>query len=216
VPGGATIPGNITVNTPQGDIVADLGGILQEALNGNVADGPTIDLTAGTPAGGDWNSTAPPLYVGNIDLGDGGVIGGSINLKATGKISAKAVIARQNASIHAPTIGRLTVLGPTVTVTGNSDGGPITIIGIQSVNAIGNLGAATLLGQNVSMNGGAAHSTLGSSATATSTSQSASQQASQSANQEVASTDTGDDKNKKKQPTLQRIKRVTVILPKAS
>jgi hypothetical protein len=41
IPGGATIPGNITVNTPQGDIVADLGGILQEALNGNVAGGPT-------------------------------------------------------------------------------------------------------------------------------------------------------------------------------
>jgi hypothetical protein len=73
-----------------------------------------------------------------------------------------------------------------------------------------------VLGQNVSVNGGAATSTLGSSATATSTSQSASQQASQSANQEVASTDTGDDKNKKKQPTLQRTKRVTVILPKAS
>jgi hypothetical protein len=215
VPGGATIPGNITVNTPQGDIVADLGGILQEALNGNVAGGPTIDLSAGTPAGGDWNSKSPPLYVGNIDFGNSGVIGGAITIKATGKIKG-VVISRQNSSIQAGISFQGTVLsgGSADVSAGGSVSG--TIIGVGGASVSGGSITASVLGQNVSVNGGAATSTLGSSATATSTSQSASQQASQSANQEVASTDTGDDKNKKKQPTLQRIKRVTVILPKAS
>jgi filamentous hemagglutinin family protein len=215
VPGGSALPGNITVNTPQGDIVADLGGILQEALNGNVAGGPTIDLTAGTPAGGDWNSKSPPLYIGNIDFGNSGVIGGAITIKATGKIKG-VVISRQNSTIQAGISFQGTVLSggsADVSASGSVSG---TIIGVGGANVSGGSITASVLGQNVSVNGGAATSTLGSSATATSTSQSASQQASQSANQEVASTDTSDDKNKKKQPTLQRIKRVTVILPKAS
>ena len=49
VPGSATVPGNITVITPQGDIIANEGGILQEALNGNISAGPTISLEAGSP-----------------------------------------------------------------------------------------------------------------------------------------------------------------------
>jgi len=216
IPGGATIPGNITVNTPQGDIVADLGGILQEALNGNVAGGPTIDLTAGTfPSGTPGSPGYLPGHVGNIDLGNSGVIGGTINLTANGNISG-VVISRQNSSINAAQnfTGTLLSAGSADVAAGGSVSG--TIIGVGGASVSGGSITASVLGQNVSVNGGAATSTLGSSATATSTSQSASQQASQSANQEVASTDTGDDKNKKKQPTLQRTKRVTVILPKAS
>jgi len=216
IPGGATIPGNITVNTPQGDIVADLGGILQEALNGNVAGGPTIDLTAGTfPSGTPGSPGYMPGHAGNIDLGNSGVIGGTINLTANGNISG-VVISRQNSSINAAQnfTGTLLSAGSADVAAGGSVSG--TIIGVGGASVSGGSITASVLGQNVSVNGGAATSTLGSSATATSTSQSASQQASQSANQEVASTDTGDDKNKKKQPTLQRTKRVTVILPKAS
>ena len=48
VPGSASLPGNITVETPRGSIFASLGGIVQEALNGNVSGGPTINLIAGT------------------------------------------------------------------------------------------------------------------------------------------------------------------------
>ena len=47
--GSSGLPGNITVSTPEGDIVSTLGGIQQFALNGSVAGGPTITLTAGTP-----------------------------------------------------------------------------------------------------------------------------------------------------------------------
>ena len=42
--GSSGLPGNITVETPQGDIVSTLGGIQQFALNGSVAGGPTITL----------------------------------------------------------------------------------------------------------------------------------------------------------------------------
>jgi hypothetical protein len=207
---GATVPGNITVNTPQGDIVATSGGILQEALNGNVGVGPTITLTAGTfPSG---NS---PGHVGNIDLGDSGVIGGAISLSANGNISG-VVISRQNSTINAAQnfTGTLLSAGSADVSAGGSVSG--TIIGVGGANVSGGSISASVLGQNVSVNGGAAQSTLGSSANATSSSQAASQQASQSASQQVANTGTDDDKNKKKQPALQRLKRVTVILPKSS
>lgn len=67
IPGSATVPGNITVLTPQGSIFASQGGILQDVLNGSLPSGPTITLTAGT--------FGPPVYIGNIFLGYFGVIG---------------------------------------------------------------------------------------------------------------------------------------------
>jgi len=216
VPGSALKPGNITVTTPQGDIVATLGGILQEALNGNVAAGPTITLTAGTPAGEDWDSKALPIYVGNIDLGQSGVIGGTVNIKATGNISG-VIISRQSSSVNAAQNFTGTLLSA-----GNADvsaGGSVsgTIIGVGGASVSGGSISASVLGQNVSVNGGAATSTLGSSANATSSSQAASQQASQSADQQVASTDNGDDdQKKKKKPLLQKTSRVTVLLSVAT
>ncbi len=64
IPGGATVPGNITVFTPQGDINADQGGIKQEALNGTAPASPVIKLTAGTPlVPGDYlNKAGPPTF----------------------------------------------------------------------------------------------------------------------------------------------------------
>jgi filamentous hemagglutinin family protein len=211
VPGSASVPGNITVETPQGDILSSQGGIIQEALNGNISAGPTITLDAGTPPSG--NSSG---YPGNIDLGDSGVIGGTVNLTANGNISG-VVISRQNSSVNAAGNFSGTVLAGG-TAEGNV-GGTVsgTIIGVGGVNVAAGGGiTATLLGQNVSVNGGASQSTLGTSASATSTSQSASQQASSATQQQVASNDNGDDENKKKKPAIQRIKRVTVVLPKAS
>ena len=202
IPGSAISPGDITVLTPQGSIYANLGGILQEALNGNVAAGPTITLNAGSPG-----------YTGNIDLGDAGVIGGTVNIAASGNISG-LVISRQNSDINAAQNFSGTVLSG-----GNANlsaGGTVAgvIIGVTGVNASGSGGiSATLLGQNVSVNGGAAQSTLGTSASATSTSQSASVAATSQANRQTASTD--DSQKKKKHPLLERIKRVTVLLAQA-
>jgi len=85
IPGAATVPGDITVLTPRGNISSDQGGILQATLDGALPVGPTIALIAGTPGPGGWPN--PPLYVGNIDLADSGVIGGTLVLEATGDIA---------------------------------------------------------------------------------------------------------------------------------
>ena len=212
IPGSATTPGDITVQTPRGDILASQGGILQEALNGNIAAGPTVTLIAGTEGS--------PGYEGNIDLGNSGVIGGTVVLKANGDITG-LIISRQNLTVDAAQSFSGTVLsGGTANL---SAGGSVsgTVIGIGGVNASGGSGvSATLLGQNVSVNGGAAQSTLGTSTTATTASQSAAQQSSSDATEQIASNTTQNDddekKKKKAQPLLQRMKRVTVILPKAA
>ena len=217
VPGSASAPGNITVTTPQGSIFASQGGILQEALNGNVSAGPVITLTAGTPATGELGMPGyTPGFKGNIDLGESGVIGGTVNATANGNI-AGLVISRQNSTINAAQSFSGTVLsGGTANL---SAGGTIsgTIVGIGGVNASGGQGiSAALIGQNVSIGGGAAQSTLGTTATATSTSQAAAAQSSNDAKEQV-SADTSQDEEKKKKgkaPFLvRRTGRVTVILP---
>jgi hypothetical protein len=212
VPGSSSRPGDILVETPRGSIFASLGGILQEALNGNVSAGPTITLVAGT-----LPSAGSPGFSGSIDLGDSGVIGGTVNLQANGNING-LVISRQNSTINAAQSFSGTVLsGGTANL---SAGGTVsgTVIGIGGVNASGGGGiTATLLGQSVSVGGGQAQSTLGTTAAATSTSQAAAQQASAETQQQVAkNTAQEDDSNKKnaKGPTLtRRVGRVTVILP---
>ncbi len=222
VPGGATTPGDITVWTPQGDIIANQGGIKQEALNGTAPLSPVVTLTAGTPlVPGDYlNLAGPPIFVGNISLGTVGVIGETVIAQATGTITGLAV-SKHNADITSQTVGSLTVLaGGTANVSAQSSGSGsgITIIGGAGVNASGIGAGATLLGQNVSVNGGAATSTMGTTATATAASQSAAGQASSDTQQQVASNDNGnDDEKKKKKAGLARsVGRVTVILPKSS
>lgn len=206
VPGAAAVPGNITVKTPMGSIYANLGGILQEALNGNISAGPTITLDAGSPG----------YDEGDINLGDAGVIGGTVNLSATRNITG-LVISRQDSDINAANNFSGTVLsGGTASL---AAGGTVagTVIGVTGVNATGGGGVtASLLGQHVSVNGGMAQSTLGTSAAATGTSQSAAVAASSQASQQVAENSGDNDKKKKKKPELRRVKRVTVILPKAS
>ena len=215
--GAATQPGSITIDTPEGDIDADVGGIIQESLTAIPLSGvPTITLMAGTPAGGDWTSKLPPVYLGNINLGNSGAIGGSIVAEATGNING-LLISQQNADVVAQQSFSGTILsgGNANVSAGTSVSG--VIVGGSGVNVSGSgTVSATLLGQNVSVNGGTSQSTLGSSATATATSQAAAQQSTQSAAQQVASNDNGDDdeKKKKKKATI-HVGRVTVLLSSA-
>jgi hypothetical protein len=215
-PGSSGLPGNITVNTPQGDIVSTLGGIQQFALNGSIAGGPTITLTAGTPA-----SDSSPGHAGNVDLGSGGVIGGTINIAAQGSISG-LIVSRQNANINAAqSFSGMLLSGGTANVTATAGTISGTVVGIGGVNVSVNAGGltASVLGQNVSIGGGPAQSTLGTTATATAASQAAAQQANTDTQQQLAKDTTQDDDEKKKKskaPVLtRRVGRVTVILPKA-
>lgn len=210
----AKIPGNITVLTPQGNITSTLGGITQEALDGSTTAGPTIDLEAGTSATVNSSSYLGNTYIGNIDLGQSGVIGGSVTLKATGNITG-LIISRQNSTVQtAQNFTGSVLAGGSADVSG---GGSVSgvIVGVGGASVSGANVSATVLSQNANVNG-AASSTLGTSATATSTSQSAAQQAGNDTKQEVAGNDNGndDDKKKKKGALIQRVKRVTVILPR--
>jgi filamentous hemagglutinin family protein len=212
VTGAAVLPGNITVETPQGSIFASQGGILQEALNGNLSAGPTITLLAGTRPSGN-----APGFHGDIDLGQSGVIGGTVNADANGNITG-LVISRQNSTINAAqSFSGVVLSGGTANL---SAGGTIsgTIVGVGGINAAGGQGvSATLLSQNVSVAGGQAQSTLGTAASATAASQSASQQANAETQRPLAAgNSTEDDKKKEKaRVALRRVSRVTVILPRA-
>jgi hypothetical protein len=206
-------PGNVTVDTPKGNIESTLGGIEQFALDGSVAAGPTITLTAGTPASG-----GSPAITGNIDLGQGGVVGGTVNITAQGNIQG-LIVSHQDVTIVASQNINATVLsGGTANVTAS---GAIagTVVGIGGVSASGGSITASLVSQNVSANGASSQSTLGTTATATSTSQAAAQQAT-TQTKEFANTDTTqqDDDSKKKgraRPALtRRVGRVRVILPR--
>ena len=210
VAGGTGLPGNITITTPEGDIVSTLGGIQQFALNGNVASGPTITLSAGTPGG----------HAGNVDLGSGGVIGGTVNITAEGSIKGM-ILSRQDATISAAQSFSGTLLsGGTANVTATAGSISGTVIGIGGVNASGGAGVtAAVMGQNVSIGGGAATSTLGANAATTASSAAAAQQANSDTTQQLAKDTTQEDDSKKKPakaPVLtRRVGRVTVILPKA-
>ena len=201
------LPGNITVETPNGNIVSTLGGISQFALDNNIAGGPTVNLTAGT--------TGVPASAteGNIGLGQGGVLGGTVNLKATGNISG-LIVSRQSTTVTAVQNINVTVVssgGASVSGGGDVSG---TVIGAE-VNVSGGAISATMLSSSVSANGGAAQSTLGV-ATASAASQSAANQSGNNTKQELAATDANpdDEKKRKVHPLMQRVKRVTVLLPK--
>jgi hypothetical protein len=211
-PGGNGQPGNITVLTPHGNIVSAQAGIAQFALDQSTAGGTTVTLVAGTPG------VAATPDQGNIILGLGGIIGGTINVTAQGQVQG-LIVSRQNANINAvQSFSGIVLAGGTANFGG---GGTIsgTVVGIGGINTGGSsLANATLLSQNISGANGSSYSSLATSASTTAASQSAAQQANQAATQQVASTDNGndDDKKKKKAALSRSVGRVTVILPKAS
>jgi filamentous hemagglutinin family protein len=205
-PGTTLLPGDITVSTPQGSIYANAGGISQVAYNqilSAAAGSAAITLTAGSDG-----------YVGDIVLGNSGVIGVNVNAKATGKITG-LIISQQNADISAGQSFAGTVLsgGKTTLSTPGTISGTIVAAGGVNTSGGGNL-AATVL--TTSVNGGAG--TLATSSSASSTGQSAAGQTSAENQQQVASNANGndDDKKKKKAGLARSVGRVTVILPKAS
>jgi filamentous hemagglutinin family protein len=210
-PGGNTDPGNITVETPNGNINSTFGGISQFALNAVTGGSAIIDLIAGTPG---IKATASQ---GNIDLG-GPIIGETVNVTFTGDFHG-ILIAQKNANVTGQNFSGVLLAGGlgNFNLTGSLSGIAVGIGGI-SVSA-GSSVSANLVSENVS-SGGVTSSTLATSSTGTSASSSAAQQATSSTQQQMAansSNDSDNSDNKQKKPgIMQRIKRVTVILPKST
>jgi hypothetical protein len=210
---GVNLPGNITVETPHGNINSSSGGISQFALDASI-EGPSVTLIAGIP--GITAHTDP--NAGNILLGQGGVVGGEITVEGTGNVQGYFV-AQQNLNLTSQTFTGLGLASQTANVSANAAGnGPVLVVGIGAVKASGLGDTANLLSQNVSTgNGGPAKSTLGTSATASPTAAGAaaavnSQPGSQVANSAAADEDPNK-KNRPKPALVRRVKRVTVLLP---
>jgi len=227
-PGGSGQPGNITILTPHGNVVSGRGGISQFALNGSIAGGPVVTVEAGfgntektllDPSGsGLVGIMVGGVFtpVGNVVLGQGGLVGGTVNITAPN--IEGLIVSRQNANINASQSFSGTLLsgGSANFAGGGSVAG--TVVGIGGISVAGGATVtATLLSQNVSVGGAGDQSTLGTSAGATASAQAAAQQSSQAADQQATGTGTADeDKMKKVKPQLRRTSRVTVLLSAAT
>ena len=219
--------GNILVEAPNGNINASAGGVVQLPLNGNNYPDALVDIFAGyeiRDSGGQAVTAAnlssgTPVEVSpgcNIDASGSGVIGSTIKLEATGNIIG-LVFARNNIDLNAQQNVSVTALAQG-SVNVNS-GGTIsgTIIGVGGVSASGSSIDASLLSQNVSASGDTSGAkegfAQGGAANATANAASASDDATKFAKK---SDDTGEDDSAKKKKGIglvQKVSRVTVILP---
>jgi hypothetical protein len=191
--------GNITVDTPQGSIIAGLGGITQEPENGNTSLAPSISLNAGV----------------NIEAGDSGVIGINVSAQASGSING-IFISSGNSTIHGDTVNVTDLAAGTATLsaTGTVSG---LAIGGTGVSVTGGKFVGVALSQNVS--GGGAQSSLASSASAAAGSQTAAAGEANSQKTETSDQPTSTDADDLKKaarghPLLAKYTgRVTVMLP---
>ena len=215
VPGqGVGHVGNITVQTPEGDINAGKGGIEQLVL-GPASDNAAITLNAGSK-----NSDGTVRFAGNVDASGSGVFGGHVNISATGNVTG-LIVASLGANVNALQNISATVLsqGAASVSAGGTVSGTIVGVGSVSVSGASDVAAAFSAGA-VSASGaqsGAAVATAptgSSSASAAATTQQVNQ-ATQSSS-DLAS-NAGDDndplKKKKKAQLMEYQGRVTVLLP---
>lgn len=147
--------GNILVETPNGDIRASSGGVVQLPLNGIGSNIGTVTLRAGTR-----DAAGNTVLLGSIDASGSGVIGSSVKLEATGDIKG-LVFARENIDLVAQQSVNVTALAQgnvSVSAGGNISG---TIIGVSGVSAAGSAVDAALLSQNVTTSGDASGSQVG-------------------------------------------------------
>lgn len=205
--------GDIRVETPQGDIRASAGGVVQIPLNGIGGSVGKVTLSAGAKT-----DTGETIFVGNIDASGSGVIGSTVKLEATGGIKG-LIFARQNIDLVAQQSVNVTALAQgTVNV---AAGGTVsgTIIGVTGVSASGSTVDAALLSQNVTASGEVTSSQVGFAQGNAAGSASQSLQKDDEARAAATSRpkEEGEDEKKNRlaaAPKLTRtVGRVTVILP---
>jgi hypothetical protein len=224
-PAPAPTVGNILVETPNGNVNANKGGIVQLAFNHVASPDATVEvlagyqlrdgmgqpLTAADMAGGRPVSVSDAR---NIDASSSGVIAQNAILKASGDING-VIFARGNIDVSAVANVNVTALaqGTVSADAGGSLSG--TIIGVGGISASGGSVDASLL-SNGSISGstsGQSGMAQGTAANATATA--ASNDSNQTAAAAATTGDGSDDETKKKKPIslAQKVSRVTVILP---
>jgi hypothetical protein len=218
-----TILGNILVEAPNGNVTANVSGILQIPLNDLNYPNADVTVLAGLELrdsrnnpvnAGDMADGTPVLISADrdINVNGSGIIASNAKLDASGNVNG-LIFARNNIDINAQQNINVTALG-VGNVNVNSSGGTIsgTLVGVGGVNVSGSSIDASLVSANVS-GATSGQSGLGQGTAANATAQAAS---SDDAGKTLASSDQGndDDKKKKKEVALaQKAGRVTVILP---
>jgi len=208
-PGTPGTVGNITVETPKGDILAGQGGIAQLSFNGTPNRDGLVKLTAGTPPG-----EGQPEIVGNIIAGNSGVIGGNVKLDATGDIEG-VVVAQGNLDIKSTRDVNVTALAggnATINASGTVSG---IVVAAGGLDASGASIDAALFSSNVNASSGTGSVPTADAGTGPSA---AAQAAAATTDKEAQGKEEEKDDDKKKKkgglPTLARSQgRVTVILP---
>lgn len=201
--------GDIHVDTPQGNIIANAGGIVQLPLNGVSSSTASVTLNAGTT-----DAHGNVIYKGSIDATGSGVIGANVNLTAsagiTGVVIAQGnlnVTAVQNVNVTAVAVGNVNVAAGG-TVSG-------TIVGVGGISASGSSIDASLLSQNVSTSGGVSGQVGFAQANVAGATSAASSSDDQAKTAVASAVDNSLDDNQKnkKRPGLIKTGRVTVVLP---
>jgi hypothetical protein len=213
--------GNILVETPNGNINANAGGIVELPLNGNNDSRPQVVGLAGyelRDSSGNLVTAADildgtPVLVSNdrnIDATGSGVIGQNVTLKARGGIKG-VIFSQYNVSLDAIQPISVTAIGRTIEANG-----PVqqsTLIGTESVQATGADASTSILSQDANGQG----SSFAQGTAANSTSQAASATSVSDTAQKSSDNDDEDSKKSGKGKGIslaQKVSRVTVLLPK--
>ena len=141
--GGIARLGNVDLETPNGSIRANSGGIIQIPFNDAPDDG-AIRLTAGR----------------DIESGNSGIIGGRISLKAGGQIGGIVVGSGQVNIVSEHSVSVAVFAGGSVNISaGTTVSG--TVVGAGTVDVAGGTITAALISKSVSTTGDASSASVG-------------------------------------------------------
>lgn len=215
-PGNAgQLVGNILIETPNGNVNASAGGIVQLPLNGENSAIPVVEVLAGYELRDGLGQAVDAAHLAagtptlvsagrNIDATGSGVIAQNVILKATGDIKG-VIFSKFNITLDTPGTISVQALGKSIDAKGGSFG-PGLLIGTDSVNA-GGADPSQILSNDA--NGGGGSFAQGTAANSAS-------QAASSENSTPVEKKSEDENNlpKKKGIALaQKVSRVTVLLP---
>jgi filamentous hemagglutinin family protein len=195
--GSDALLGNITVNAPEGSINANLGGIIQIAFNGANSQNNFINLNAGD----------------DINAEGSGVIGSNIKLQAGGNING-VVVGSQSVQINsAQNVDVTAVSGGNVDINASGDVSG-TVVSGGNVDVSGSSITASLIAESVNAAGDTSGANLGVPQSNVSPANAPVADNADAAASKVDSSDDDDEKKKNKEIALvQKVSRVTVILP---